>query len=106
MQTPFYLSVSDPLDYVRSLYIQITLDFSRPSPYGHLGGHLQSFFTTASASSPQVLPQGMHPRASERPVKESVPYLGGSAGENGDSCIMCYIELKCVIGKGPDAEKD
>ena len=48
--------------------------------------------------------------ASERPVKESVPCLspvtrslGESARENGDSCIMSYIELKWVIGKGPDA---
>ena len=108
VRTPLYLSVSDPLDYVRFPYIQIKLDFLLS-----IALCLQSSFTTASASPLQVLPQGMHPRASERPVKESVPYLslmtrslGGSATENGDSCIMCYIELKRVIGKGPDAGKD
>lgn len=46
----------------------------------------------------------MHPRASERPVKEICPLpesdkeLGGSATENGDSCIMCY-RVDVSLGK-------
>ena len=94
---------------MRFPYIQIKLDFL-PSNALCLGRssavflhHSLSVFPAGTAT--RIALKGLRKTSQGVcPLPESGDQeFGGSAGENGDSCIMSYIELKWVIGKGPDA---